>query len=218
MMGTKRTLRSLVPLALLLTVLFALGACQAMFTYTPLTSFQRSPATMTPAEQITYAQDALASGDKAAMTTAYDAIKDQTGATASYTAAQLAVEISGVPELIVSAISDPSVISGGATDVNSYLAAHPDIQPAYLIAAAQKLDSVPKSDLTPMDYVYGGLGLVLDAATQANGTIDVTNLNATKLAAAQTFINYALDPANNVITSASSSDPVYALLSYVNGL
>lgn len=217
-MGTKRILRLLVPPALLLTVLFALGACQAMFTYTPLTSLQRSPATMTPAEQITYAQDALASGDTAAMKTAYEAIKDQTGTTASYTAAQLAVEISGVPQLIVSAISDPSIISGGATDVNSYLAAHPDIQPDYLIAAALKLDSMPNSDLTPMDYVYGGLGLVLDAATQTNGTIDVTNLDAAKLATAQTFISYALDPANNVITSQSSSDPLYALLSYVNGL
>lgn len=217
-MGTKRILRSLAPLALLLTVLFALGACQAIFTYTPLTSFQRSPATMTPAEQLTYAQDALASGDKTAMTTAYDAIKDSTSPTVSYTAAQLAVEISGVPALIVSAISDPSTLSGGATDVNSFLALHPDIQPDYLVAAAQKLDSVPKSDLTPMDYVYGGLGLVLDAATQSDGTIDVTKLNAAKMTTAQTFINYALDPANNVITSASSSDPLYALLSYVNGL
>jgi len=217
-MGASRISRFLAPLALTFAALFSLAACQALFTYTPLTGLQRSPATMTPAQQITYAQDALASGDKAAMTTAYDAIKDDTSTTASYTAAQLAVEISGVPALLVKAISDPSFSSGGTADVTSFLAANPSIQPQFLVAAAQKLDSVPKADLTPMDFVYGGLGLVLDAATQTDGSINFSSLDSTKMATAQTFINYALDPANSVITSVSSTDPLYALLSYVQGL
>jgi hypothetical protein len=217
-MDTRRISRILAPLGLLLMVLVTLGACQAIFTYTPLKDFQRTPASLTPTERITYAQDALASGDKASMLTAYDAIKADTTDAAKYAAAQLAVEISGVPDLIVTAISDPATLSGGATSITDFLTAHPDVQPEYLVEAATRLASVPKADLTPMDYVYGGLGLMLDAATQTDGTINFSSLDSAKMTVATDFINYALDPANNVVTSVSPSDPLYALLSYVQGL
>ncbi len=78
-------------LVLLAAALAALVGCQAMFTYSPLKGLQRPPSSMTPAQRLTYAQDALASGDTAAMTAAYQAIMNDPSADAQYTVAQLGI-------------------------------------------------------------------------------------------------------------------------------
>ena len=72
------------PLALLCAAVLVFGGCQAIFTYSPLTGLQTPPSSMTPAQRLTYAQDALASGDQSAMLKAYDAIKNDTGAQSQY--------------------------------------------------------------------------------------------------------------------------------------
>ena len=211
-MGTRRLSRTLAPLSLVLAVLATLGACQAIFTYTPLGVFQRDPATLSPAEQLTYAQNALASGDRASMLAAYAAIKSDTSNAGSYTAAQLAVEISGVPELIVAAISDPASLTGASTSVTDFLTAHPAVNPSYLVAAAARLAALPPADLTPMDYVYGGLGLALDAAT-VGGVINFAAADPTKMAAAKAFVQYAVD---NVVNTLAPTDPVYLFMDAYN--
>jgi hypothetical protein len=95
-----------------LVVLMLLGGCQALFTYTPLKGLQRDPASLSAEQKLVYAQDALASGDKSAMQAAYNAIKADTGNDASHLAAELGIELSGVPGLIDSAVTDESLVTG----------------------------------------------------------------------------------------------------------
>ena len=147
-----------------------MGGCEAIFTSSPFTGLQRNPSSLSPEQQITYAQDALASGDKTAMQAAYDALKSETSATAVYMTAELGIELSGVPTLLTAAINDPTILStgaGNATAVGDYIAAHPGLQPALIIDAAQRLQALAASGtaMTTNDRILGAIGLALGAAT-----------------------------------------------------
>ena len=193
----------------LVLLLCGLVGCQAIFTYTPLASLQRSPASMTPEQRLAYAENALASGDKTAMLAAYNAIAtaNDTGAAAQYTAAELGIEISGVPQLLLEVVSGQVTLSSSdPSSITSFLAANTDVQPGFLIAAAAKLDSADPSTLQPMDFVYGAMGLALDAAKQSDGSFNFSSLNGAKVTVATNFINDA-------IATLSPSDPLQSYLS-----
>ncbi len=215
-----RTIPGLAALAALVVILACLGGCQAIFTYSPLTALQRSPASLPPAQQLEYAQNALASGDKTAMTAALAVIKNDPSPAAQYTAAQLGIEVSGVPDLLLQAVDgDTSAISSAAS-IDSYLAVHPEIQPDYLIDAANRVAALSTSDptaLQPMDYVYGALGLALDAAKRPDGTFNVSSIPAPVASppnatfTAQQFILLAS-------TTLPAGDPTQAFLTAFSGL
>ncbi|HEY9594238.1 MAG TPA: hypothetical protein VHE79_07165 [Spirochaetia bacterium] len=205
-----------------LFAVFALGGCQAIFTYSPVAGLQRSPSSLTPEQRVTYAENALASGDTDAMKAAYEAIKDDTGDQAQYLAAQLGFEASGVPDLVLEAVTEftttgtSSLLSGDATGITDFFSSHPDVDPQLFIDAAANLANVSSSTtVDSMSYVYAGLGMALEAAQQPDGSFDFSSATPADLTAA----------ANEVLlgqAGLSPSDPVYQLLdqfsSYLAGL
>ena len=189
--------------ALVVAGILLLAGCEAMFTYTPLAAFQRPPSSLGPEARLTWAQDALASGDAAAMKTAYDAIKNDPGAEAEYTAAQLGIELSGVPSLLLEVVSDPSGITADLNNIDGFITAH-NLDPSYLVAAAAKLQAAdPDVELTATDYALGALGLLLGSAQTINGNWDITD-PAVNTAPAIAFFSAAVGS----VASLSPSDPL----------
>ncbi len=210
-----RSRRKIPGIAVVASLAVLLTGCQAIFTYTPLTALQRSPASLPAAQRLEYAQNALASGDKTAMAAALLAIQDDPSSAAQYTAAQLGIEVSGVPQLLLAAVDGTVNFASGATSITDFLAQNPAVQPDYLIAAANRVAALSTTDpaaLQPMDYVYGALGLALDAAKQPDGTFNFAAIVPTdpKPVAAQAFINAA-------IATLSPTDPTQAFLSAFGG-
>ncbi|MGA2642607.1 MAG: hypothetical protein ABSG21_17090 [Spirochaetia bacterium] len=174
---------------LLLASLFVLGGCQAIFTYSPLSGLQRDPASMSPAQRLTYAQNALDSGDATAMQKAYDAIKNDTSAAAQYTAALLGIELSGVPTLLRQSVSNPSNVTTDLNGIQAFIANN-NLQPALMVAAYGQLANAAAAGqvLAPMDYVMGSMGFLLG---NTGGTWDITHATAGSGAAAQAILAQA---------------------------
>jgi hypothetical protein len=143
-----------------------LGGCQAIFTYTPLKGLQRDPSSLSPAQRLVYAQDALASGDTTAMLAAYNAIKADSGNDASHLAAELGIELSGVPGLIDSAITDESLVTGNGATIAGYIAAHPGVDPSLIIDAGLRMQALDAAGypLSTNDRILGAIGLALFAS------------------------------------------------------
>jgi hypothetical protein len=186
--------------------LLLLGGCEAVFTFSPFTGLQRDPSNLTPEQRLSYAQDALASGDLDAMQSALDAIKDDTSHTAVYTSAKLEVELSGLPTLgldINDTTSLDSVV-GESETVDDFLTAHPGLQPSMIIDAGARLKSL--EDVVPLsvtDRVVGAIGLALAAAADTDPIYDLTKVD---LSGAMEF----LAP---VATPGSVADDLYQYLS-----
>jgi len=81
--GTRYRL-ALVIVAALLSLL--LGSCEKFFTTNLLSGLKRDPANLSPEQQVQYAQQALTSGDAAAMKSAFDALTS--GGTSNMTTEQ----------------------------------------------------------------------------------------------------------------------------------
>ena len=75
---------ALVIVAALLSLL--LGSCEKFFTTNLLSGLKRDPANLSPEQQVQYAQQALSSGDAAAMRSAFDALTS--GGTSNMTTEQ----------------------------------------------------------------------------------------------------------------------------------
>ena len=170
---------------LVLFVLMILTGCQNIFTYTPLKGLQRDPSTLSSEQRLVYAQDALASGDKAAMLSAYNAIKTDTSADAVHLSAELEFELSGVPGLINDAITNESLLTQNGATLATYIAAHPATEPALMMDAGLRilaLDSTGFS-LGTNDRLLGAIGLALLTAQVDTASYDLTNVPVADLAA-----------------------------------
>ena len=163
---------------LILFILMLLAGCQDIFTYTPLKGLQRDPSTLSSEQRLVYAQDALASGDKAAMLAAYNAIKTDTSADAVHLTAELGIELSGVPGLINDAITNQSALTGSGTTVADYIAAHPGTDPALMIAGGQSISALAGAGypVTANDRLLGAIGLALNAAQTVNSSYDLSGV------------------------------------------
>lgn len=207
-----------VALAAVAVAALALGGCQAIFTWSPVTALARSPASMSPEQQVAYGRDALASGDTAAMQAAYDQLKGQTGsADAQYLAGQLGVELSGFPQLFLDAINGAVTLDpGAAIDIPQFIADN-GLTPELLIDAAAELQAAQAlgADLGPMDYVMGAMGLALQAAQATTPAYDI---NAVDLAPAITF----LAPVVDEVATLPADDPLRQFIdsydSYLQGI
>jgi hypothetical protein len=190
-------------LTLAMLPLLLLG-CEAIFTYTPLEFLQRSPANLSAAGRLTYGENALASGDTQAMIDAYNALSADTSDQAQYLAAQLAIQISGVSDLLLSVAtgSTPLPAVEDSASLTAWITENGNADTiTYLEAAGEKLNSIDDtSTLTAMDYVYGSLGLALEAASSGDSA--------------------TLDSAKNLMSTAISSlstdDPSYSFLNSYN--
>ena len=153
----------------IITILFLgiLFSCQQIFTYSPVSWAQRDPSKLPPEQKIAYAEEALASGDSAAVEAAYNALKDSTDPDTQALVSQLAVSASGLDDAIAEALStmtlDDTIIAG--------------IDGTWLTNAVTAMDTADSgsAEVTPEEYLTVAAALVvLDA--QTNG-IDTTTGN-----------------------------------------
>ena len=194
-----------------------------MFTYSPLSGLKRPPSSMTPAQRLTYAQDALASGNTADMKAAYDAIMNDSGASAQYTTAQLGIQLSGVPQVLVQIAADPSTLSTGGNALNTvqdFITSH-GLDPTYMVAAAAQLAAAQAAGatLSTMDYAMGAMGILLGAAYTDSGS---TSYNIIHGNSGKADAGLFLAPAVADVASLSSGDPLNQFItqldSFISGL
>jgi hypothetical protein len=199
------------------SVVFLLLGCEQFFTYSPIVFLQRPVSDLTLEQQIQYGEDALASGDAGKMTVAYEELDSETDSPeAQYIAAQLAIELSGVPEFMVEAMDPESGLTMELTeDPDGFMAFVEEngLDPAYLVQAAENLQTAQALgvELEPMDYLMGTLGLLIGAATQDDGTLNFGDLDADKVDETVAFITQ--DEVNSMIESLPLTDPMRMLLS-----
>jgi len=191
-----------------------------MFTYSPLSGLKRPPSSMTPAQRLTYAQDALASGNTADMKAAYDAIINDSGASAQYTTAQLGIQLSGVPQVLVQIAADPSSVTSQLNTIDAFITSH-GLDPTYMVAAAAQLAAAQAAGatLSTMDYAMGSMGMLLGDAFAFSGTWDITPANITNAerdAAGGSLPTGFLYPAVQNVASLSSGDPLNQFITQLN--
>ena len=202
-----------------IAAVFLLFGCEQFFTYSPIKFLQRPVSSLTLEQQIQYGEDALASGDAGKMTVAYMNLTTETGSgDAQYIAAQLAIELSGVPEFLLEALySDSGLTLKLTEDPDGFLAFVEEngLDPDYLAQAAANLQNAQSLGiaLEPMDYLMGTLGLLIGAATQEDGSLDFLDLDADKVDEMVDFITQ--DAANALMESLSETDPMVYLLTEI---
>ena len=107
-----------------------------------------------------------ASGDPEAMETAYDAIKDESGV--DYLAANLALELSGVPQLLFE-VMEGDVAIDSTTDLDTFLG---QVDEDYIVAAGGHYNDTLANDpdsLTGTDYILGSASILFKAAKESGG-------------------------------------------------
>ena len=213
--------RDVPPLIIAVSIVFILLGCEQFFTYSPIAFLQRPVSDLPLEQQIRYGEDALASGDAGAMAAAYEELNAETGsADAQYVAAQIAIELSGMPEFIL-AVMDLEAMNP-ENELTLELTENPEgflafveengLDPGYLAQAVDNLQNAQSLGiaLEPMDYMMGALGLVIAAATQDDGELDFAVLDADTVGEAVDFMTQ--DAVNNMIDSLPETDPWRYLL------
>ncbi len=142
-------------------------SCQQVFTYSPLSWAQRDPSTLPEAQKIAYAKEALASGDTAAVTAAYNALKGSTDPDTQALASQLAVSASGINDAIADVLATQTFDAGTVAAISG----------SWLTNAVTAMDAADagNADITSEEYLTVAAAIiVLDA--QANGN-DISAVN-----------------------------------------
>jgi hypothetical protein len=147
-------------------------SCEQMFTHSLFEWAQRDPSNLSEAQQVSYAQSVLGSGDKDAMTDAYEAIKDNSDPEVQLLAAKLAVGASGLNEAVESAIADLDAIEDGSKSIEDYLNT---IDAVMLTNVADRMsealdDPSTKESVTSEDYVTVAAAIVISKVS--DGTVN----------------------------------------------
>jgi hypothetical protein len=203
--------------ALLLAALL-LGGCEQVFTFSPVSFLQRPASSMTPAQQIAFGQQALASGDTTKMAEAYTALSaNASSKDAQYTAAQIGVELSGAPQLLVEALSGSVTVPTTPEEVTSLLATSA-LSPDYLIGAANNLVTAASlgETLGTTDLAMAAVGRAFAAAQEPDGSFSFDS--ATWTPEQVSLGNEAQALAQAAAASVPPSDPLYALIAPYAGL
>jgi hypothetical protein len=176
--------------------LLAFAGCEAIFTASPLSFLQRDPSKLSDEQKISWAEAALASGDEEAMADAYAAISDlaagSTDPELTHLAANLALELSGVTEIIDLVLDDLDAITEGTTSLNADFLDDilGSIDAAYVGDAAalfeQTLTNGPET-MGDADFVMGTLCFIYKAG-EANGSLNTGTWTAQEVTDVQTFI------------------------------
>ncbi len=171
-----------------------LGGCYGLFTSSPVSSFQREPTALPLETRLTYAQDALATGNPELMRKAYDSLEGEPAAEAQYLSFQLGAEISGFPRFIRGLLDGTRFVHRGSLrEFDDYLAGNA-VDPGYLVAAAGHLRDAEASGATiqPLDCVAAACGAIFAEALQPDGTLNLSDPSSLDLAGATSFIDEAL--------------------------
>ena len=150
--------------------LLLVAGCQAIFTFSPVQILAQDPSKLSSEQKQSYGQEALASGDSENMQAAYTALASELAASTDpavhHLAANLAMELSGVPTVLQSVVAgELELVVESAGDIEDLLNSE-DLNPALMIEAAAHLKNTKQNDgvLSTSDYIMGGLGLVLQAS------------------------------------------------------
>ncbi|MDA3941072.1 MAG: hypothetical protein PF693_17480 [Spirochaetia bacterium] len=135
-------------IAFTVVIYLILSSCQQIFTYSVLEWAQRDPSNLPPAQQIAYAESALASGDEQAIIDAYNAIKDLDTAEADLLASELAFAGSGVSGVIAEATT---MLLEGTGDPTSLI---DTLSGTLLQGAADELESAINNGAVPSEEQY----------------------------------------------------------------
>ena len=192
-----------------LVIVSCLASCQAVFTWSPLSFLQRDPSTMTTEQKLTYADEALASGDPAALASAYDTIAVEAAAhpddpDIQYTAAQLALQISGVGTVLDSFLTSLGDPSAAPLTITADTFASID-RGTLADAGAYLVDAeAAGANLTATDYLVGAVALVVADSSSSDvlGTIDPLSPNVVQ---AEAFLAAG-------IAELPADDPAVAIL------
>jgi hypothetical protein len=144
-----------------------LASCEAVFTFSPLEGLARDPSQLSPQQKVEYAQEALASGDTAAMKKAYDAIKGSKDPSTNVLAGELAFGASGASGALTKALA---VIAGGG-DESSLDSILDSVDLSLATAGAQNIVSADAggADVTDSQYAIAASAYALSAANAAGG-------------------------------------------------
>jgi hypothetical protein len=155
------------------------AGCQNVFTYSPLKFLQRDPSNLPAEQKVAWAEDALSSGDPQAMEDAYQALQEEADAyddpELTYLAARLALELSGVPQLLFDILDESIDLAG--TDPNAALEDfYEDIDTDYLLEVAgymQAIDDHGDLDMVSgTDLLLGAGSLFFQAVEENDGDVD----------------------------------------------
>ena len=161
---------------LLVISVLVLSACERVFTASPFEFLQRDPASYSEAQLLSFAEDALASGDEAAMAAAFALLADSTDPETQLIAVELALGASGVGPAVISVIAGLSAEGADSeTVIADALDGFTEADLALLVQAAALLDQADDS-VTPTaeQYAFTAIGLIAAAADDAGG---VENIN-----------------------------------------
>ncbi|MBP7494649.1 MAG: hypothetical protein KA771_04075 [Spirochaetales bacterium] len=179
-------------IGLILAMVLVLLSCEDVFTTSLLEWGQRDPSNLSRDQKISYAQDALASGDKKAMKEAYDALKDTTDPALQPFVAELAVGAAGIKDALLTVLGDVAAGSSEETIKTELQAAYNsfDAEDLALMESAAQLLTAAESgggSISADQYFITGIGLLVVALDEAGG--DVENIDTTA-GAGQTAISF----------------------------
>ena len=161
------------------SLLILLSSCEQVFTFSPVSSLQRDPSTLSDEAKVTFAEAAISSGDKAAMEKAYNALKDTENNELKVVAAEVAVGAAGLNDAIDSAIS---LFTNPPADPDAALAELLDGLDAPILSnAGTLLQGAVNGGVTDIEedvYVAVVVGLVASAMSQIS---DLTTINTNDL-------------------------------------
>ncbi len=209
---------------LVMGVTLGITACQAVFTFSPLSFLKRDPASLSVDQQKAYAENALASGDAEAVKAAYAAISaalalDPTNSELNLLAADLAIEASGV-SAVTYALINTFVSAGDSASSVDYVSVLNQqmnaMDTAYLanletyVSTAEANGGAVSSD----QYVMTGLAVFFLAADSAGGVEHVAEEDLEKSAG---YLQKGADALEAQGVSSSALDGLSALLTGMNG-
>ncbi len=156
-------------IVLVLVSIFIYTSCQQIFTYSALEWAQRDPSTLPPAQQISYAESILSSGDTTAMADAYAVIdnlvaSDPGNVDLQLLAADLAIGGSGITDAIANL--DLNDLEASVETVLASIDLTLVAASADHVVAAEAIDSTA---ISPEQYLNTGLILLAKAADEAGG-------------------------------------------------
>jgi hypothetical protein len=180
-------------IVLIVITVIVVSACERVFTTSPLEFLQRDTSSYSEAQTLTFAEDALASGDEAAMTAAFELLADSENPETQLVAVELALGAAGVETVLTSVIANLAVEGADPeTVLTDALEAFTEEDLALLVSAATLLDAADESIVpTAEQYVFAAIGLIAAAADDAGGIDGLDSLPADS--DAQAYIDQAAD-------------------------
>jgi hypothetical protein len=190
-------------------ILLALSSCEALFSTSALSWAQRDPSSLPQEQKVTYAQDALASGDEASMKKAYDSLKTSSDNSLKPLVAELALGAAGVTQAMTDIMGD-LLNSSSQTQVesaiNQLLAGFSADDVALIATGSVLIDAAAAGGvaLTANQYVLVGVGMLVKAAKD-NGN-DITTIPTGIGTTGKAAIDYLISARNLMAPGSQAYD------------